>query len=43
MKRKGCLVFTKIGWILLITKGGSIPLPAALPSLGVILELQGIL
>ena len=25
MKRKGCLVFTKIGSILLITKGGGIP------------------
>lgn len=26
MKRKGYLIFTKIGSILLITKGGSIPL-----------------
>ena len=26
MKRKGGLVFTKIGWILLITKGGGVPL-----------------
>ena len=26
MKRKGCLVFIKIGSILLITKGGGVPL-----------------
>jgi hypothetical protein len=29
MKRKGCLVFIKIGSILLITKGGGIPLASA--------------
>jgi len=44
-KRKGCLVFlnTQIELIIILANGDGTHLPTALPSLGVILELQGIL